>query len=97
MYGGSIAAILINTPGTPAAAVMDRYPMGQKGEAGRTLSVALFAFFCGGIIGALIMTFLSPVVSRMALKFGPAEFFTLAIFAFRFLSPFPAKALPRAS
>jgi putative tricarboxylic transport membrane protein len=82
MYGGSISAILINTPGTPAAAatVMDGYPMGQKGEAGRALSIALFASFTGGLIGALVMTFLSPVVSSMALKFGPAEFFTLAMF-----------------
>lgn len=82
MYGGSISAILIRTPGTPAAAatVLEGYPMGQKGEAGRALSMALFASFCGGMIGALIMTFLSPVVSGIALKFGPVEYFALALF-----------------
>src|SRR5574344_416196 len=82
MYGGSISAILIHTPGTPAAAatVLDGYPMGQKGEAGRALSIALLASFLGGLIGALFMTFLSPFISKMALKFGPAEFFTLALF-----------------
>ena len=97
MYGGSIAAILINTPGTPAAAatVMDGYPMGQKGEAGRALSVALFASFCGGIIGALIMTFLSPIVSRMALKFGPAEFFTLAIFGLSVIISISGKSITK--
>ena len=95
MYGGSIAAILINTPGTPAAAatVMDGYPMGQKGEAGRALSIALFSSFCGGIIGALIMTFLSPIVSRMALKFGPAEFFTLAIFGLSVIISISGKSI----
>ncbi|HOX12757.1 MAG TPA: tripartite tricarboxylate transporter permease [Spirochaetia bacterium] len=82
MYGGSISAILIRTPGTPAAAatVLEGYPMGQKGQAGRALSMALFASFCGGTIGALIMTFLSPVVSRFALEFGPVEYFALALF-----------------
>jgi len=82
MYGGSIAAILIHTPGTPSAAatVLDGYPMGQKGQASRALTISLFSSFTGGIIGALIMTFLSPFISKMALKFGPAEFFALAVF-----------------
>ncbi len=82
MYGGSIAAILIHTPGTPSAAatVLDGFPMGQKGEPGRALTISLFSSFSGGIIGALVMTFLSPTISKAALKFGPAEFFSLALF-----------------
>lgn len=82
MYGGSISAILIRTPGTPAAAatVLEGYPLGQKGQAGRALSMALFASFCGGMIGALVMTFLSPAVSKFALEFGPTEYFALALF-----------------
>ena len=57
MYGGSISAILIHAPGTPSAAatLLDGYPMAQKGEAGKALSVAMFSSFCGGVIGALIM------------------------------------------
>ncbi|MDR1179773.1 MAG: tripartite tricarboxylate transporter permease [Spirochaetales bacterium] len=95
MYGGSIASILIKTPGTPAAAatVLDGYPMGQKGEAGRALSIALFSSFVGGIIGALLMTFLSPVISRMALKFGPAEFFTLAVFGLSVIISISGKSI----
>ena len=56
MYGGSISAILIHAPGTPAAAatLLDGYPMCQKGQAGKALSVAMFASFVGGVIGALI-------------------------------------------
>jgi putative tricarboxylic transport membrane protein len=97
MYGGSIAAILIKTPGTPAAAatVLDGYPMGQKGEAGRALSIALFSSFCGGISGALIMTFLSPLVSRMALRFGPAEFFTLAVFGLSVIISISGKSITK--
>ena len=54
MYGGSISAILIHAPGTPAAAatLLDGYPMCKKGQAGKALSVAMFASFCGGVIGA---------------------------------------------
>src|SRR5574344_660262 len=82
MYGGSIASILIRTPGTPAAAatLLDGYPMGQKGEASRALSMSLWASFIGGLIGCGIMTFLSPQVSVFALKFSPAEYFALAVF-----------------
>ena len=56
MYGGSISAILIHAPGTPAAAatLLDGYPMCKKGQAGKALSVAMFASFCGGVIGALV-------------------------------------------
>ncbi len=82
MYGGSISAILIRTPGTPSAAatVLDGYPMGQKGEANRALTMGLWASVTGGIIGTLIMIFLSPQISKMALEFSTAEFFCLAIF-----------------
>ena len=82
MYGGSISAILIHAPGTPAAAatVIDGYPMGQRGEAARALSIAMFSSFWGGIIGCLCMTFLSPPLAQAAMSFGPAEMFMLAMF-----------------
>lgn len=82
IYGGSISAILIRTPGTPAAAatLLDGYPMTLRGEAGRALSMSAFASFIGGFTGALIMTFLSPQISKLALEFSPAEYFALALF-----------------
>ncbi len=82
MYGGAISAILIHAPGTPSAAatLLDGYPMQKNGQAGKALSVAMFSSFCGGVIGALIMTFLSPTIARVAMKFGPAEMFMLATF-----------------
>lgn len=82
IYGGSISAILIRTPGTPAAAatLLDGYPLTKQGEAGRALSISVFSSFIGGLTGALIMTFLSPQISRVALQFSAAEYFALAIF-----------------
>ncbi|MDD2295278.1 MAG: tripartite tricarboxylate transporter permease [Eubacteriales bacterium] len=82
MYGGSIPAILIRTPGTPAAAAtaMDGYPMGQRGEAGRALSMSLISSVSGSFIGVAVMIFLSPQISKFALKFSSAEFFSLAVF-----------------
>ena len=82
MYGGSISAILIHAPGTPAAAatLLDGYPMCQKGEAGKALSIAMFSSFCGGIIGALCMTFLSPLIADVAMEFTSAEMLMLAVF-----------------
>lgn len=95
MYGGSIAAILIHTPGTPAAAatVLDGYPMGQKGQASRALTISLVSSFAGGIIGALVMTFLSPTISKIALKFGPGEFFALAIFGLSVIVSISGKSI----
>ena len=82
MYGGAISAILIRTPGTPAAAatILEGYPMCKKGLAGSAMSMSLFSSFVGGLIGCAIMIFLSPLVSRFALEFGPVEYFALAVF-----------------
>src|SRR5512136_1721707 len=82
MYGGAISAILIRTPGTPAAAatVLEGYPMCQKGMAGSAMAMSLFSSFVGGIIGCIIMIFMSPLISSFALEFGPVEYFALAVF-----------------
>ncbi len=82
MYGGSIASILISTPGTPSAAatVLDGYPMAQKGEAGKAIGIALVASTIGGTISALCMIFISWPLARVALQFGPDEYFALMVF-----------------
>ncbi len=82
IYGGSISAILIRTPGTPAAAatLLDGYPLSMRGEAGKAIGVGTVASFVGGTIGALIMAFMAPQIAQFGLKFGPPEFFALAIF-----------------
>jgi putative tricarboxylic transport membrane protein len=82
IYGGSISGILIRTPGTPSAAatILDGYPLCQKGLAGKAIGMSTVASFLGGTTGALIMTFLSPQIAKIGLRFGPPEFFALAIF-----------------
>lgn len=97
MYGGSISAILIHAPGTPAAAatLLDGYPMCQKGQAGKALSVAMFSSFCGGVIGALVMTFLSPFIANMAMSFGPGEMFMLAIFGLSVIIAISGKSITK--
>lgn len=82
IYGGSISGILIRTPGTPSAAatLLDGYPLSQKGMAGKAIGMSTIASFVGGTTGAIIMTFLSPQIAKIGLKFGPPEFFALAIF-----------------
>ncbi len=97
MYGGSISAILIHAPGTPSAAatLLDGYPMAKNGEAGKALSVAMFASFCGGVIGALIMTFLSPLVARVAMKFTSAEMLMLAVFGLSVIISISGKSIAK--
>ncbi len=97
MYGGSISAILIHAPGTPSAAatLLDGYPMTQKGQAGRALSVAMFSSFCGGVIGALIMTFLSPLVAKVAMKFTSAEMLMLAFFGLSVIVSISGKSIAK--
>lgn len=81
MYGGSIAAILIRTPGTPAAAAtaLDGYPMAQKGEAGKALGVSLTASFIGGILSGIVLLTVAPMLGKLALSFGPVELFAIAV------------------
>jgi len=97
IYGGSISAILIRTPGTPAAAatLLDGYPLCQKGLAGKAIGVSTVASFCGGTISALIMTFISPQIAKIGLKFGPPEFFALAFFGLGIIITISGRSLLR--
>ncbi|ETX28995.1 tripartite tricarboxylate transporter permease [Roseivivax isoporae] len=80
-FGGSISAILFNTPGSPEAActALDGYPMAKKGQAGRALGIALASSALGGIFGTLVLMLLAPPMAQFALQFGPPEYFALAI------------------
>lgn len=80
-YGGSITAVMVNTPGTPSAVVtaFDGYPLTRKGDAGTALGVSLVSSVVGGFIGIIILVLFSAPLARMALKFWPAEYFALAI------------------
>ena len=95
MYGGSIAAILLKTPGTPsnAATVMDGYPMGQKGEAGKALFTAILASAVGGILSGLCLMLIAPQLARVALTFQAPEFFALSIFGLTLMAGASGKSL----
>ena len=82
MYGGSISAVLLNTPGTPSAAatVLDGYPLAQKGKAGKAIGIASFASFLGGLVSTLCLMFIAPELASIALNFQAADYFSLAIF-----------------
>jgi putative tricarboxylic transport membrane protein len=84
MYGGSTTSILINTPGESATIVtaLEGNKMARRGRAAAALSTAAIGSFVAGTIGTLGLTFLAPVVVDFALKFGPAEYFSLMIVAF---------------
>jgi putative tricarboxylic transport membrane protein len=81
-YGGSISAILIQTPGTPAAIItaIDGYELTKQGLAGKALAMATFASYIGGLISATALLLIAPPLSRLVLKFGPSEIFFLALF-----------------
>jgi putative tricarboxylic transport membrane protein len=80
-YGGSVTAVMINTPGTPSAVVtaFDGYPLTRKGQAGTALGISLIASVVGGFVGIAILVLFSAPLARFALKFWPAEYFALAI------------------
>ncbi len=82
-YGGSISAILINTPGDAGAVMtaVDGHPMAQNGRGGAALLVAAIASLCGGTFGLIGLTFLAVPLSRIAVTFGPSEYCAMMVFA----------------
>ncbi|MDN5303596.1 MAG: putative tricarboxylic transport rane protein [Fusobacteriaceae bacterium] len=93
IYGGSIAAILLKTPGTPAAAatVYDGYSLVKKGEAAKALSTSAIASFTGGIISVIMLMTVSPYLAKFALKFSAPEYFTLAVFGLTIIASVSSK------
>ncbi len=98
-YGGSTTAILIKTPGEAASVMttIDGYEMARKGRAGAALAVSAIGSFLAGTIGVIALTVFAVPLASMALKFGPAEYFTLMFFAMTAVSslsgPSPAKGM----
>lgn len=81
VYGGSRAAILLNIPGAPAAVAttFDGYPLAQRGEAGHAIAISTLTSVAGGMVGAFFLYFASPLVSGIALSFGPKDYFLLTL------------------
>ncbi|MCB8889414.1 tripartite tricarboxylate transporter permease [Vreelandella malpeensis] len=83
MYGGSITAILIRTPGSPASActLLDGYPMAQQGHAKKALKTALFSSVIADFISNIALIFFAAYLAKIALNFGAPEFFWLICFS----------------
>ncbi len=84
LFGGAITSILFNIPGEPwsVATTFDGYPLGQKGRAGNALTAAFTSSFIGALVAVIVITFLSPIVAKFALEFGPPEFFAVYLLTF---------------
>ncbi|MBM3569038.1 MAG: tripartite tricarboxylate transporter permease [Alphaproteobacteria bacterium] len=81
MYGGSTTAILVNIPGEAASVVtcLDGYQMARQGRAGPALGISAFGSFIAGTLAIVGLMFLAPSLARFAVKFGPAEYFSLMV------------------
>lgn len=95
MYGGSITAILIRTPGTPGAAatVIDGYELHKQGLSGKALGVSLITGTIGGVASVFILVALAVPLSKLALAFGPPEYFALGVFGLALISSFVGRDL----
>ena len=96
-FGGSITAILINTPGAPpaVATALDGYPMAQRGEAGRALGMAAIASVIGGIFSLIVFIIAAPLLAAIALSFRPQEYFALTLFGLSMLAAISGKSALR--
>ena len=97
IFGGSIPAILIKTPGTPAssATVLDGHPMAEKGQAGKALGMALYASCTADVISNLSLILFAGWLAAFALQFGPPEFFTLMVFSLTIIGGVSGNSLLR--
>ena len=95
--GGLISAILINIPGTPAsiATCFDGSPMARNGEAGKALGTGILASFIGGLFSILCLIFISPQLSKVAIKFGPFEYAAVGIFSMTLIASLSGKDLAK--
>jgi putative tricarboxylic transport membrane protein len=89
-YGNSISSILLNVPGTSSAAVtcIDGNPLAKQGRAGPALAMSAVASFSGGVLSIFLLVLFAPYLSKLAIDFGPAEYFVLMVCAFTALTSF---------
>jgi len=97
IYGGSISAILLRTPGTPAAAatVLDGYEFSKRGESGRALGISTISSFIGGVVSVMALWLISPQLAKLALRFNAPEFFLLAVFGLSIIASISGNSLAK--
>jgi putative tricarboxylic transport membrane protein len=97
-YGGSTTSILVNIPGEAASVIttLDGYQMALKGRAGPALGIAAFGSFIAGTVGVIGLQLMAPPLVRVALRFGPPEYFSLMILGFVILTYLAQKSMAKA-
>lgn len=95
--GGLIPAILLKLPGTPSsiATTFDGYPMAQKGEPGKAFNYAIVSSFLGGLLSIIVLIMIAPPLGRVALQFGPFEFFAIVVFSLTLIASLSGDSLPK--
>lgn len=95
VFGGSISAILIHTPGTSSAAAtaLDGYQLTLKGKPKKALNTAVISSFGGAMVSSVALYMFAPPLARLALKFGPAENFWLSIFGLTIIAGVSSKSV----
>ncbi|KJE28856.1 tripartite tricarboxylate transporter permease [Geobacillus thermoleovorans] len=98
MYGGSTTSILLNTPGESSSVVttLDGYQMARQGRAGAALAIAAIGSFVAGIVSLIGLVLLAEPLSNVALKFGPAEYFSLMLLGLAAVSGLAGKSMTKA-
>ena len=93
IFGGSTSSILLNAPGVAGtvATSFDGYPMTKQGKAGKALTIAAIASFCGGTLGAILLMLFAPMLSSVALLFHSAEYFALMVVGLSAIAAFAGK------
>lgn len=96
-YGGSIAAILFNTPGTAASAatMQDGYPMTQRGRSGKALKTATIASVFGDYFGEIVLIFGAVFIAKYTSNFGPTEYFAIYLMAYIVIGSVVGKSVPK--
>ncbi len=98
MYGGSTTSILLNIPGEAASVVtvLEGYKMARRGRGGAALAVSAVGSFIAGSISIVALSFMAPSLANAALRFGPAEYFTVALVGLIVMSRLTGGNLPKA-
>lgn len=95
--GGLIPAILINVPGTPSsiATCFDGHPMAVNGHAQRAMGIGVFYSFIGGTLSFLALFFISPPLAKIAIHFGPYEYFSVAVFSLTLIASISKQSIAK--
>ena len=98
MYGGSTTSILVNIPGEAASVVtcLDGHAMARQGRAGPALGISAFGSFIAGTLSVIVLTFLAPYLAKVALSFGPPEYFGLIVLGLTILTYFARGSMVKA-